>query len=565
MTDRSGKDAIAILFLVGLAVLSWLPRMRGPIDLRWDGGAYYVLGTSLAQGKGYRLLNEPGEIQSILHPPMLPAVVALHQFVLRTSDFATVGAWLRRSYFALFVAYAIAVYFMLRRFLPWGYATPAAIVGLFQLQTIFVSDLCFPEIPFGLATVLFVLCNESGSRRARRFLSAPLAGISFALRTVGVALLAAWAVESLCRREFRQMGRRTLFAIALVLCWSGYIGYVESGREYQTPTYEYQRAAYYHINVSYARNIQYKDPFSPELGYASLKDRARRFLTNLAQMPVSLGEAVSTRASIWELFGTEFNRRAGAPVISPWAIRAALLFLAALIAGGIGLQWLRRQRIIPLYILFSLAVVCATPWPDQFSRYLVPLGPFLSLSLFVALRAGVEWAAQRFPARSRAARVSLTGVVVSTVLASQAAALFLFYARWHPVVRFDHGDNERIEYRLFAYQDLHRATDAGLDWLKGQTKGGEVVAATDPQWVYIRTGLKSVLSPFEMDAGEAQRLLDSVPVRYLIVDEGKYKKYTARVVAAYPDRWRRVYADTIREEGGRQGEGKFEIYERLHP
>ena len=56
------RDIIAMVLLAGLASAIWLPRLRGPIDLRWDGGTYYVLGTSLAQGRGYRLLDEPGEI-----------------------------------------------------------------------------------------------------------------------------------------------------------------------------------------------------------------------------------------------------------------------------------------------------------------------------------------------------------------------------------------------------------------------------------------------------------------------------------------------------------------------
>src|SRR5881628_2287175 len=112
---------IVVVILAGLAVLSWLPRLEGPIDLRWDGGAYYVLGTSLVQGKGYSLLNEPGNIPTTLHPPMLPAIVALHQLVLRTSDMVTVGRWLRRFYFTVFVAYAVATYIMLRAFLSLEY------------------------------------------------------------------------------------------------------------------------------------------------------------------------------------------------------------------------------------------------------------------------------------------------------------------------------------------------------------------------------------------------------------------------------------------------------------
>ena len=48
------------LTVLVLAILLWLPRLTGPIDLRWDAGVYYLLGTSLAKGHGYRILSEPG-------------------------------------------------------------------------------------------------------------------------------------------------------------------------------------------------------------------------------------------------------------------------------------------------------------------------------------------------------------------------------------------------------------------------------------------------------------------------------------------------------------------------
>ena len=73
--------------LVGVAALaSWAPRGGGPIDLRWDGGAYYILGTSLAEGDGYRIRSEPGGLPSSLHPPLVPAFVALHELALQTTD-----------------------------------------------------------------------------------------------------------------------------------------------------------------------------------------------------------------------------------------------------------------------------------------------------------------------------------------------------------------------------------------------------------------------------------------------------------------------------------------------
>ena len=66
-----------LLLLVCLAL--WVPRLTGPINFRWDASAYYILGTALAEGNGYRLLNEPGEIEAVQYPPLLPMIVAAVQ------------------------------------------------------------------------------------------------------------------------------------------------------------------------------------------------------------------------------------------------------------------------------------------------------------------------------------------------------------------------------------------------------------------------------------------------------------------------------------------------------
>src|SRR5216110_2911209 len=95
--------------VLAVAVVLWVPRLSGPIDLRWDAGVYYVLGTSLATGHGYRILSEPGSPEALQYPPLLAAVVALHEWALGTTNPDIVGAWLRKLYFVIFVAYALAV------------------------------------------------------------------------------------------------------------------------------------------------------------------------------------------------------------------------------------------------------------------------------------------------------------------------------------------------------------------------------------------------------------------------------------------------------------------------
>src|SRR4030095_10950699 len=143
MIKPDGKDVIVALLLAGLALLSWLPRLKGPIDLRWDGGAYYVLGTALAEGKGYRLLNEPGDIEAVQYPPLLPAIIAAHQVVIGSNDPVIVGRWLRLSFFLIFVAYIFTSYLVLRQFLSTDYALLAMVLVILNLYTSFLSDLCF--------------------------------------------------------------------------------------------------------------------------------------------------------------------------------------------------------------------------------------------------------------------------------------------------------------------------------------------------------------------------------------------------------------------------------------
>lgn len=45
-------DVICIVSVLLVTTFSWIPRRHGPIDFRWDAATYYILGTSLAEGKG---------------------------------------------------------------------------------------------------------------------------------------------------------------------------------------------------------------------------------------------------------------------------------------------------------------------------------------------------------------------------------------------------------------------------------------------------------------------------------------------------------------------------------
>ena len=564
--ERPRYGVGAPLILLALVIIVWLPRFRGPIDLRWDAAVYYTLGTSLAENKGYRLLNEPGEIKATQYPPLLPAFVAAHQLVLGTSDPTVVGRGLRLSFFLLFAMYILTVYALARNELPLGYAFATALVCLFNAYTCFLSDSCFPEIAFALLTLLFVLCHIRGGR-SFSILAAVLALAAYALRTVGVSMIAAWVIEGLLKKQLKVASLRLVLLIAAIAGWQSYIHYVETESTYARPAYEYQRADYLFYNVSYSRNLLQRDPFSAGSDQVSSVDLMHRALGNLIQLPTRLGVAVTSDKYFWDAQWTALNTQLGFRLVPAWTIDAALILLASLILLGVGLQ-LKRQPVIPLYVLLSVLSLSVAPWPEQFTRYFAPLTPFLALLLFLALRTVPGFFGRVAPPRRRLIETALAGSVLSMILVEDALTFVMMYWKMHQNVTYVDQRGERLTYRLFFYKDAYRALDAGLDWLKQRSNPDNVVASSMPHWTYLRTGLKAVMPPFETDPVRAQHLLDSLPVTFIVQDRGldlDTRKYLSPVVQRFPERWRLVYHDVINEAPGRKPSETFEIYQRVVP
>ena len=231
------SDWYCLAAVVALAVALWLPRLRGPLDLRFDAGVYYILGSSLAQGHGYRLLNEPGAIQAVQYPPLLPVIGAATERLAGTDDPAVVGHWLRLGSVLLYAGYAAAIYAMCRRLLTPGYAAVVAAMSVLHSHTIFLSDFFAADVPYAFLGALFFAVGAAG----------PVAGLiavaGYGLRTAGVALLGTWVADAMLRRRLRGTLVRGLVAATAVLVWAGYTMHVKGDPAYTHPAYPYQRAA----------------------------------------------------------------------------------------------------------------------------------------------------------------------------------------------------------------------------------------------------------------------------------------------------------------------------------
>jgi hypothetical protein len=552
-------DALLLLVLSIVIVALWLPRWAGPLDLRWDGAVYYVLGASIAEGKGYRLLNEPGEIQAIQYPPLLPLLAAAPQAALGTSDPVIVGRWLKLLFFGFQAALVVATYFMLKIFVPRWVAFLGSLALLLNVQVVFHSNLFFAEVPFGLVTVLFVLCNHRRGNQLYEGLAAMLAVTAFMLRTAGVALLAAWVAESLARKQFKRAAVRLVISAIPVLTWNAYVFHVERSPSYTTPAYPYQRAAYLNYNVSYATNLALVDAYSPDSSTVSAPQLARRFWLNVRGIGVTLGEAVSESRGFWQYQLSAYSQRFPAlRAIPRRVIYIPLLLLGGLTLAGMAVLLGRGEIFLPVYISVSIVLMCATPWPEQFRRYLVPVAPFLLAGLFSGALALASWLrASGRPLVRTGAPVGLV-VVLALTLGPELTSLNGMYRNHLHPVRSETYDGTSVNYRLFYYTPASRALDDGLDWLKRRVKPADVVATSMPHWAYLRNGLKAVRPPVESTPERTQALLDSVPVAYIVLspdNDGKaINNHVFPFVLDHPQAWRCVYADDAK---------RVRIYERV--
>jgi hypothetical protein len=564
---RSGSGAVTLHCLVLIAIVAalWAPRLRGPIDMRWDAGVYYVLGTSLAEGKGYRLLNEPGDIAAVQYPPLLPAMVAVTQAALGTSDITVVGPWLRYWSIATTFAFVLLSYALLARHVSGWWAMVGAAFTALYINTFYLSDNLYAEIPFGVATMVFLLATGTRTPRDgerapswREPLAAIAAVAAYLLRTAGVAVLAAWVFDAMLARRWKlAIGRAAIAAIPM-LAWQGYLWSVTHGDGYRQVAYEYQRAPYYYSNVTYAENTKLIDPFKPEDGVVSLRARAKTTVRNGWELVVSSGAAMSTFHDIWT---NEFRwvgwKALGLGGTRRWELMAyaAVCTLAVIAFAGAVIVWRRGGRMVVLYALFTYGLLLLVPWPQQYVRYLMPLTPILWLFALVAMSAAVA-ATRGWP---RMATVTVAALVVVGVALVQLWALAWSFKGGVNTVEYHAADGRRVTGKLLYFSPPWQGLLESLQWVRERAAPDDVVATTIPHSAYAWTGMKSVLPPLERNRDEARRLLDTVPARYVVTDILQYPRISQRYVApavSQDPRWRKVYTSSV---------GSSSVYERVPP
>jgi len=137
--------------------------------------------------------------------------------------------------------------------------------------------------------------------------------------------------------------------------------------------------------------------------------------TNLLGMVKSVGETISTSEHYWrQLLLYAQQQLFGRQLMLLDVVLVPIIGLSVLVTAGVGILASRRAWLVTFIILASLGVICTTPWPDQFQRYLMPLAPFLAIAAMLALSQlhVVLRAARLRPATITVGQLALAGLLL---------------------------------------------------------------------------------------------------------------------------------------------------------
>ncbi|MCB1120819.1 MAG: hypothetical protein KJT03_04680, partial [Verrucomicrobiae bacterium] len=452
---------------------------------------------------------------------------------------------MRFTFAGFFLAYGLASLALARRILPDAWALVATILMLFQGYALVMSNLLFTEIPFVLISVCLILLidgkEEKPSTWKKDGLAFLLATAGFALRSAGVVLLIAWPLAHLLHGRWRRSLITSLMAVIPVLLWQLHVKSVQQSREYQEPAYAYQRAPYQFYNVPYAENALLVDPFTPELGEINKLTLIKRMFSNALDIPLAFGESTCTVYGycLWAIERTQdyFLGK----VLVPGQAASKLLVVIGLSAfiGCLLVAW-KHYYVLGLVVVGTAGLVCMTPWPGQFARYLVPIVPFVAIGHTTFIKESVFWILKLLGHPGGKGQL-IAVPPFALVLLLQVYGITKIYAS----NELPGNSSDKWSESMFYYDKFWDNWQKASVWIVSDASPGDIVATISSHYFFLQTGMKAVYPPMEVDPEKARRLMEEVPIRYFIADETVHldvaRRYGLPAMESNPENWQLVF------------------------
>jgi len=487
--------------VVATASLVYLLRLDRVAGLMVDDAWYILLAQSLASGEGYRLISSATVPILPVVPPGFPALLS-PLFILSPSFPANLLLLKAVSVAAMAgVGVATYIYATECRRVPSTMATAVAAATVLTPSLVFLAtSTVMPEAVFMLAQLLAVVALDRAGRAGgaggaggtgAAVVAGGLAAVSVLLRSAGVALLVAGLVYLLATRAWR---RALAFSATAVVCLVPWMAYSSA----HAPTAEQSASHGGTIAYGYSDLLAMRRAGDPAAGRAGLAELPARVVRNVSNVVTrDLGGVFvpafyrGPRESGEETVGLG---GAGASMGSAPATMVVSLVLAGVVMLGLLTSLRSGPSAADALVLASLVMIALVP--TRTFRYVLPLAPFLWLSL----AAGVHAIGDRL-ARLRESGAAPVRVVMALLIALQV---------------IEHGQFLRIKAAdpvALPWQADAKATEDLFTWMDRTLPAHVAVASSNPGLVYLRTGRRGVVS---VDPAANLHAWQAAGIRYIV-------------------------------------------------
>jgi hypothetical protein len=270
----------------------------------------------------------------------------------------------------------------------------AACLGMSLVPVLEYGHLVLSEVPF-LAVTLAALWFVDGNGKTHRphgpmeraVVAGVLAGISFWIRSMGLAIVVAIPLAYLLRGGRRLGLASFLAALLVILPWI------------------VKTAVGGGAGESYIRQLLLVNPYHPEFGYLTPADFLTRVVSNAKEYFIlEIPHAVFPVQ-----FRSTYTDAAGLAGQLPTPAVAGALFLTAI--GLVREGWRRRAWVLVVVLTLGICIVWPPVWAS--SRFLLPVIPFLMWGLLSGTEQFGKWVLGR---RGPWLLWTVTGVLVVLAL-----------------------------------------------------------------------------------------------------------------------------------------------------
>lgn len=436
-----------------------------------DNAAYYALTKSLATGRGYVDIIEPGAPKETVYPPGYPALLTPFYIV---SGGRLVVLKLQ-SVLAAAVA-LVAIYGLTRRdqTIPdWVAVAAVWLVGLYPVFIEYtkwvLSDMSFTAV--GLVS-LYAFTRASGEEpdddSTRWWIAGCLVALfGFYVRTAGVTLLAAalaWAVLQ------RRWGWGMVAAITGVgalpwVLWSTINSPASGG---------------------YIDQLTSANRLDPESATVSSGDVVQR--------------AADTALHYLEI---EFPRLFWPDQPVPLLLTIMVVIFGSVILGLGAWRVLRegQVKVWHLYLILTLGLLAVWPWTgDRFFLTVVPL-------LWIMMLKGLDWSSRAVTGSARVAQIAVATLAVVLLVGTARSVP----AQWQLLQAYLDGD------QFAGYDEFWQEYFQASLWT-GENAPDAIITSRKPTLVWYWSQRPTVVYPFHGDEERTWQFLRDRDVTHIVLD-----------------------------------------------